>query len=107
MTTEVAIQRARILQAWANGAKIQYRLLGQGDDETAWKDAQEPTFNWKDYEWRIKPVTPAPDDFYICVTHNKEVINYAVLPHKQAALNYPCQEILFVKVVDRLPGKES
>ena len=50
MTTEEARDAARVMEAYANGKKIQYL-----DNNNKWIDAHNPVFDWYNYDYRIKP----------------------------------------------------
>ena len=50
MTTEEIREAAKVMEAYANGKKIQYL-----DGYNKWIDATNPSFNWSDYIFRIKP----------------------------------------------------
>lgn len=49
---------AEVIKAWADGAEVQYRLIG----EEEWKNVIHPTWN-SQYEYRVMPVKP--DDIVI------------------------------------------
>ena len=50
MTTEEIREAAKVMEAYASGKKIQYL-----DGYNKWIDATNPSFNWSDYIFRIKP----------------------------------------------------
>ena len=50
MTTEEIKEAAKVMEAYANGKKIQYL---DGDNE--WIDTPNPFFDWHNYVYRIKP----------------------------------------------------
>ena len=50
MTTEETRDAAKVMEAYANGKKIQYL---NGDNE--WIDTPNPFFDWHNYVYRIKP----------------------------------------------------
>ena len=50
MTTEEIRDAAKVMEAYANGKKIQYL-----DEYNKWIDATNPSFNWSNYIFRIKP----------------------------------------------------
>ena len=50
MTTGETREAAKVMEAYANGKKIQYL-----DKCNKWIDATNPSFNWSDYIYRIKP----------------------------------------------------
>ena len=50
MTTEEIKEAAKVMEAYANGKKIQYL---NGDNE--WIDTPNPFFDWHNYVYRIKP----------------------------------------------------
>ena len=50
MTTEEIRDAAKVMEAYANGKKIQYL-----DEYNKWIDATNPSFNWSNYIYRIKP----------------------------------------------------
>ena len=50
MTTEEIREAAKVMEAYANGKKIQYL---NGDNE--WIDTPNPFFDWHNYVYRIKP----------------------------------------------------
>ena len=50
MTTEEIRDAAKVMEAYANGKKIQYL-----DECNKWIDATNPSFNWSNYIFRIKP----------------------------------------------------
>lgn len=107
MTPEIAESHAKLMQAWANGFKIQSRLKLDSTDDNAWVTNDHPNFNFVEYDWRIEPRPQSPEELYVCISYGNGVTNYAVLLHEAAAATYPCQEILHVKVVDRKPGGEQ
>ena len=50
MTTEEIREAAKVMEACANGKAIQY--LGEYNE---WMDAINPSFNWSNFDYRIKP----------------------------------------------------
>ena len=50
MTTEEIREAAKVMEAYANGKKIQYL-----NDDNEWIDAPNPFFDWHNYVYRIKP----------------------------------------------------
>lgn len=50
MTTEETRKAVKVMEAYANGKKIQYL-----DNNNKWIDAHNPAFDWYDYAYRIKP----------------------------------------------------
>ncbi len=42
-------EQIAVMKAFAEGKSIQYKLTEE------WKDAINPTWNWDDYKYRIKP----------------------------------------------------
>ena len=50
MTREEIREAAKVMEAYANGKKIQYL-----DEYNKWIDATNPSFNWSNYIFRIKP----------------------------------------------------
>ena len=50
MTIEEIKEAAKVMEAYANGKKIQYL---NGDNE--WIDTPNPFFDWHNYVYRIKP----------------------------------------------------
>ena len=50
MTKEEIREAAKVMEAYANGKKIQYL-----DEYNKWIDATNPSFNWSNYIFRIKP----------------------------------------------------
>ena len=50
MTTEETREAVKVMEAYANGKKIQYL-----DNNNKWIDAHNPAFDWYDYAYRIKP----------------------------------------------------
>lgn len=50
MTREEAIDAIKVMEAYANGKKIQYL-----DDNGRWVDTPNPLFDWSRWEYRIKP----------------------------------------------------
>lgn len=50
MTIEEIREAAKVMEAYASGKKIQYL-----DGYNKWIDATNPSFNWSDYIFRIKP----------------------------------------------------
>ena len=50
MTTEEIRDAAKVMEAYANGKKIQYL-----DEYNKWIDDTNPSFNWSNYIFRIKP----------------------------------------------------
>ena len=53
MTTEEIKEAAKVMEAYANGKKIQCNdnYLGNGE----WVTTDNPSFNWDKYMYRIKP----------------------------------------------------
>lgn len=53
MTTEETREAAKVMEAYANGKKIQCNdnRLGNGE----WVTTDNPSFNWDKYAYRIKP----------------------------------------------------
>lgn len=108
MTPEDARQQAQIMAAWANGAKVQFREKS-APPESGWITLTEkPSFNFDRWQYRLSPSSELVDELYVCVSRpESRTTSYAVMPHRVAAVNYPCDEILVVKVIERLKGKES
>ena len=50
MTREEIKEAAKVMEAYANGKKIQYL-----NDDNEWIDAPNPLFDWDNYVYRIKP----------------------------------------------------
>ena len=50
MTREEIKDAAKVMEAYANGKKIQYL-----DNNNKWIDIHNPSFDWYDYAYRIKP----------------------------------------------------
>ena len=50
MTTEETRKAVKVMEAYANGKKIQYL-----DNNNEWIDIHNPSFDWYDYAYRIKP----------------------------------------------------
>ena len=50
MTTEEIREAAKVMEAYANGKKIQYL-----NDDNEWIDTPKPFFDWHNYVYRIKP----------------------------------------------------
>lgn len=50
MTTEEIRDAAKVMEAYANGKKIQYL-----NDDNEWIDTPNPFFDWHNYIYRIKP----------------------------------------------------
>ena len=50
MTTEETRKAVKVMEAYANGKKIQYL-----DNNNKWIDIHNPSFDWYDYAYRIKP----------------------------------------------------
>ena len=50
MTREEIKEAAKVMEAYANGKKIQYL-----NDDNEWIDALNPLFDWDNYVYRIKP----------------------------------------------------
>ena len=50
MTREETRNAVKVMEAYANGKKIQYL-----DNNNKWIDIHNPSFDWYDYAYRIKP----------------------------------------------------
>ena len=50
MTREETRKAVKVMEAYANGKKIQYL-----DNNNKWIDIHNPSFDWYDYAYRIKP----------------------------------------------------
>ena len=50
MTREETRDAVKVMEAYANGKKIQYL-----DNNNKWIDIHNPSFDWYDYAYRIKP----------------------------------------------------
>lgn len=111
MTPEdvVAIKdRANLMLAWCNGAKLEVRPNTNRYNAKDWEPFNGQSLDFEDDEYRLAPVAGAPDTLYICVSHPEpRTTSYAVMPHRAAALGYICDEVLVVQVTERLKGKES
>lgn len=55
MTREEARKAAEVMLAYADGKEIEYLYNGE------WEDALNPTFDWYEEEYRIKPKQPKFD----------------------------------------------
>ena len=53
MTREELKEAAKVMEAYANGKKIQCNYNCQ--DNEGWVDTDNPSFNWDKYVYRIKP----------------------------------------------------
>ena len=49
MTKEEIKEAAKVMEAYANGKKIQYKEISE------WLDTSLPLFNWAKYKYRVKP----------------------------------------------------
>ena len=49
MTREETRDAVKVMEAYANGKKIQYKGISE------WLDASFPLFNWAKYKYRVKP----------------------------------------------------
>ena len=49
MTTEETRDAVKVMEAYANGKKIQYKEISE------WLDTSLPLFNWAKYKYRVKP----------------------------------------------------
>ena len=54
MTKHEAVEAIKILQAFIEGKKIEYK--GKRDDQ--WRWCEDPGFEFSSYRYRIKPKTP-------------------------------------------------
>ncbi len=68
MTTTA--EKIKVMQAFENGAKIQYKTRSQSDN--MWSDwnlqhAGEPAWGWDVYDYRIKPDNPKPLECFLPV----------------------------------------
>jgi hypothetical protein len=66
MTREAYLKHKDLIEAWANGAEIEYKyreIVNQFKFEDAWKLIITPEWN-EDKEYRIKPVEPEPEFTY-------------------------------------------
>ena len=68
MTPEIAESMIEIMQLYVEGGNIQYRPKDL-DFKTEWIDCENPTWNWSQFEYRIKP-TP----IYVPYTSANEVL---------------------------------
>ena len=50
MKVQELIDAAKVMEAYANGKKIQFL-----DEYNKWIDVANPSFNWSKYNYRIKP----------------------------------------------------
>jgi hypothetical protein len=69
-----------MIVAWANGAKIQARLNGDG-----WHDLTSPSWNGKNFEYRIKP-EPNPDLIKYMVTNSEDLCRWVSVTNAHANL---------------------
>ena len=53
MTVQEIREAAKVMEAYANGKKIQCNYNCQ--DNEGWVDTDNPSFNWDKYAYRIKP----------------------------------------------------
>ena len=49
MTVQEIREAAKVMEAYANGKKIQYKEISE------WLDTPLPLFNWAKYKYRVKP----------------------------------------------------
>lgn len=64
-----------ILQAYADGREVQYRVVGAGN-EGKWQDSREPSFKTESgmfgLEWRLKPI-PIEAELWVCIDPGKSL----------------------------------
>ena len=61
MCNNVPHKHAAVIKAWADGAKIQVRIPGEGRLSHTWDDLEDEPIHWYNtLEYRVKP-EPKPD----------------------------------------------
>ena len=90
MTTEEIKEAAKVMEAYANGKKIQYL-----NDDNEWIDAPNPLFDWDNCVYRIKP-----EDTYRPFKTQEECWNemhkhpdFGWVKDKEKLSYYPIQEV--------------
>jgi hypothetical protein len=68
---------AKEIKAWANGAEIEYKQDGLGDD---WRLDCEPYWWQEDMQFRIKPQPKEPQYLYVYSGKGKVVLNESKYP---------------------------
>lgn len=61
MTRDEARKAAEVMQAYADGAEVEWCFRGTLRPEWHWDEA--PTFDWYSYEYRVKQVVPDSIDW--------------------------------------------
>ncbi|QFT69641.1 hypothetical protein FIU93_22850 [Labrenzia sp. THAF35] len=61
MTRDEARKAAELMQAYADGAEVEWCFRGTLRPE--WHEDEAPTFDWYSYEYRVKPVVPDSIDW--------------------------------------------
>lgn len=61
MTRDEARRAAEVMQAYADGAEVEWCFRGTLRPE--WHEDEAPTFDWYSYEYRVKTVVPDSIDW--------------------------------------------
>lgn len=57
------LEKIKVMQAYVDGAVIQIEVASSKIGETSWKEVNDPTWSWRDNNYRIKPATPDQIDW--------------------------------------------
>lgn len=69
---EQARHQIAVMQAWVDGKEVQI----SEKDLDVWEDHADPSFNWGDYDYRVKPEEQKPRDLWVNKFCNGEVRLY-------------------------------
>ena len=93
LTPEQALQAAEVLKAYAEGKRIEYRIIGLS--ESAWSINTHPQFRFDTYEYRVAPPSKA-DIVASVLVENEQLYLYQIKNILQSYIsvhNYSEQEI--------------
>ena len=72
MTTKYMIE---VMQAYEEGAAIEARSVSWPEEGAVYADAENPSWNWNFYDYRVKPVKLSP--VYAIYNADKTLFQYS------------------------------
>lgn len=71
MNREYSIECVKIIEAWLDGRKIEFRML----NDDVWSPVATPQWNFHKCEYRIKPDPVGPKELWAVITSNETDCN--------------------------------
>jgi hypothetical protein len=90
---------AEVMQAHGRGEKIQSRPANNGYEVNRhpWRDDDEPSWQWCDMEYRVKP--KKPQEWYLCYRRSNPWIPYLVPVDGEQGIASDVERLILVREV--------